>query len=144
MPYVKNWLHCVWGTKSKKPFLKKEIRLKVISHIKENAISKGIFIDVINGYTDHLHCLINLHPDQPLSNVIRLLKGESSFWINRNHITQFRFSWAVEYFAVSISESHINRVRDYIRNQEKHHQQKTWEKEYNDYIIKYGFERIIC
>jgi hypothetical protein len=40
-----------------------------------------------------------------------------------------------------ISESHVQGVRSYIRNQEEHHRKKTWEEEYNEYISKYGFER---
>ena len=141
MAYVKNWLHCVWGTKSRIPFLKNEIKKEVLDHIKENAKLKGIWIDIINGYSEHLHCLISLHPDQSLSDVMRLIKGESSFWINKNHITKHKFSWAVEYFAVSISESHVPRVRNYIKNQEEHHRKKTWQEEYDEYINKYGFEQ---
>jgi putative transposase len=91
MAYVKNWLHCVRGTKSRVPFLKDGIREVIIDHINENAKSKGIHIDIIDGYIQHLHCLILLYPDQSLSNVIRLIKGESSLWINRNHITRGKF-----------------------------------------------------
>ena len=141
MAYVKNWLHCVWGTKSRIQFLKDKTKKIVLEHIKSNAKQKGIHIDIINGHSEHLHCLISLHPDQSLSNVIRLLKGESSYWINQNHITKNRFSWAVEYYAVSISESHLNYVRSYIRNQEEHHRKKTWEEESDEFIENYGFER---
>ncbi len=141
MAYVKNWLHCVWGTKSRVPFLTKEIKKLVIEHIKENAKSKGIYIDIIDGHVQHLHCLILLHPDHALSNDIRLIKGESSHWINKNHITLRNFKWAVEYYAVSVSDSHIPRVRNYIRNQEAHHRKKSWKEETEEYLVKYGFER---
>ena len=141
MAYVKNWLHCVWGTKSRVPFLTNEIKKMVIDHIKANAKSKGIYIDVIDGHSQHLHCLISLHPDHSLSDVIRLIKGESSFWINKNHITRYKFQWAVEYYAVSVSESHVPRVRHYIRNQETHHSKKTWEEESDEYLVNYGFAR---
>jgi len=141
MAYVKNWLHCVWGTKSRVPFLTKEIKKAVLDHIRENAKSKGIYIDIIDGHVQHLHCLISLHQDHALSNVMQLIKGESSFWINKNRITRHKFEWAVEYYAVSVSESHVPRVRNYIRNQEMHHRKKTWEEEYEEYLVKYGFER---
>jgi REP element-mobilizing transposase RayT len=141
MAYVKNWLHCVWGTKSRVPFLQGAIKKDVLGHIKENAKEKGIYIDIIDGHTQHLHCLISLHPDQALSNVIRLLKGESSHWINKNHITKAKFSWAVEYYAVSVSESHVPGVRNYIKRQEEHHKETSWEKESDDFIVKYGFDR---
>jgi len=73
---------------------------------------------------------------------MQLIKGESSFWINKNKVTKHYFEWADEYFAVSVSESHINRVREYIKNQEEHHRKKTWEEEYNEFIEKYGFTKI--
>lgn len=53
-------IHAVWGTKNRQPLLTKEIRLKVIEHIQENAKTKGIYIDRLNGYADHLHCLFVL------------------------------------------------------------------------------------
>jgi putative transposase len=117
------------------------LKKEVLNHIKDNAKLKGIYIDIIECHSEHLHCLISLNPDQALSNVIRLIKGESSFWINKNHITKNKFSWAVEYYAVSVSESHVPKVRSYIRNQEDHHKKKTWEMESADYLVKYGFER---
>jgi putative transposase len=140
MAKVRNWLHCVWGTKSRIPYLTREIKREVIEHIKANARLKGIYIDCINGHTEHIHCLISLHPDQALSDVIKLIKGETSFWINKNHLTRSRFAWAVEYYAASISQSHLQRVRNYIRNQEAHHRKKTWDQEFNDYLASYGFD----
>jgi putative transposase len=142
MSYVKIWLHCVWGTKLRKPFLNKDIRKTVLEHIKENAKLKGIYIDTIDGHFEHIHCLLSLNPEQSLSNVIQLIKGESSFWINKNKLIKQKFGWAVEYFAVSLSEYHVPRVRNYIRNQEQHHQVKTWDNEFNEYIIKYGFTKL--
>jgi hypothetical protein len=52
-----------------------------------------------------------------------------------------KFEWAGEYYGVSISESHLSRMRAYIRNQEIHHKVKTWEEEADNYIRKYGFIR---
>jgi REP element-mobilizing transposase RayT len=136
--YVRNWLHCVWGTKNRVPFLNPEIRNKVIIHIKENAREKGIYIDSINGHKEHLHCILSLNPDQPLSKVIMLIKGESSFWINKNKLTNYKFEWAEEYYAASVSSSHINKVREYIRTQEEHHRKRSWEEEYNELISRAG------
>jgi len=125
MSYVKIWIHCVWGTKNRIPFLSEKVRSGLITHIRANAKEKGIYIDSLNGGNEHLHCLISLDPDQSLSKVMQLIKGESSFWINKNKLTRFRFEWAVEYFGVSVGESQLHKVRDYIRNQEEHHRTKT-------------------
>jgi putative transposase len=141
MPYVKNWLHCVWATKNRTPFLIGEMKYEVINHIRSNAKEKGIYIDFMNGHSEHLHCLLSLSPDQSLSKVIQLIKGEASFWINKNALIRSKFEWAEEYFAVSVSETHLPKVREYIRNQEEHHKTLSWEKEYSEFISKYGFDK---
>ena len=114
---------------------------KVWKHISENAKEKGIYIDFINGYSDHCHCLISLGADQNIQKIMQLIKGESSFWINKNRLTKEKFEWQDEYFAVSVSESIIDKVRDYIKNQETHHKKKTFQEEYDDFIIKFGFDK---
>jgi putative transposase len=141
MPYVKNWLHCVWGTKNRTKFLLGDTKFDVINHIRTNARVKGIYIDFLNGYTEHLHCLLSLDHDQSLSKVMQLIKGESSFWINKSSLIKCKFEWAEEYFGISISESHLPRVREYIKNQEQHHKIKTWEEEYDELIEKYDFNK---
>jgi putative transposase len=142
MPYVKNWLHCVWGTKNKIPFLLGETKFDIINHIRTNARSKGIYIDFLNGNREHLHCLLTLKHDQSLSKVMQLIKGESSFWINKNSLTKYKFEWAEEYFGISVSESHISIIREYIKNQEVHHKIKTWQEEYDELMEKYGFDKL--
>jgi putative transposase len=142
MSYVKIWLHCVWGTKNRLPLLREEIRKDVHDHIKANSIDKGIYLDSINGHSDHIHCLISLNADQTLAHVVQLMKGESSFWINKNKLTESKFEWAVDYFAVSLSESHLPRVRNYIRTQEEHHRKMTWEEEYTKFLKEYGFIQV--
>ena len=142
MAYVKNWLHCVWGTKNRTPFLIDKTKIEILNHMRTNAKAKGIYIDFINGHTEHIHCLLSLNPDQSLSKVMQLIKGESSFWINKNAITQHKFEWADEYFAVSVSESQLSKVRDYIKNQEEHHRVKTWAEEYEVFMQQYGFVKV--
>lgn len=142
MPFIKVYIHFVWSTKNREPFLdSKELREKVWQHIRDNAKEKGVFIDFVNGYYDHCHCLISLGGDQTIENIMQLIKGESSFWINKNKLTEKKFGWQDEYFAVSVSESMINKVRNYIKNQEEHHRLKTFEEEYNEFIVKYGFKK---
>lgn len=129
MPFVKVYIHFVWSTKNRYPFLNtKELRSKVWDHIRDNAKKKGIFIDFINGYSDHCHCLVSLGIDQSIQKVMQLIKGESSFWINKNSLTTKKFEWQDEYFAVSVSESVLNRVREYIKNQEEHHRKKLFSR----------------
>ncbi len=71
---------------------------------------------------------------------MQLIKGESSFWINKEKLTKEKFQWQSEYFAVSVSGSVIDKVRNYIKNQEIHHSKKSFQEEYEEFILKYGFE----
>lgn len=143
MSYVRIWIHTVWGTKRKVPFLSDHIRNEVFQHVSENAKTKNIFIKEISGYKDHVHCLISLGADQSIAKVLQALKGESSFWINKNKMVQGKFEWADEYFAVSVGESQVEKVQQYIRNQEEHHKRKTWDEDVNEFLERYGFERIV-
>lgn len=115
----------------------------IIRHINENAKEKGIFIDTINGGKEHVHCTISLGSDQTISKVIQLIKGESSRWINKQNLFRGMFEWADEYYAVSVSESEIQKVRTYINNQEEHHHSKTWNEECEELLLKYGFKKIL-
>lgn len=85
---------------------------------------------MINGYSDHCHCLISLGSDQNIQKIVQLLKGESSYWINKHQLTKDKFAWQDEYFAVSVSENKLDVVRNYIKNQEKHHQKNSFADEY--------------
>ncbi len=132
-------IHAVWGTKNREPFLTKELRPVVIEHIRQNAKNKGLFIDRLNGYTEHLHCLMGLNADMSIAKAMQLIKGESAFWINKQELTKHKFEWADEYFAVSVSESMLDKVRAYIDGQEEHHKRKTFQQEYEDFISTYKF-----
>jgi putative transposase len=140
MGYLKIWIHLVWTTKNREPILAREIRQEIFNHIRENAKKQGIYIDFINGYLEHVHCLISLGSGQNIDKILMLLKGESSYWINRKNLFREKFEWQEEYFAVSVSESSIDRVREYIKNQEIHHKRKSFNEEYQEFIRKYKFD----
>jgi len=139
MSFVKIWVHTVWGTKNREKILLREIRKELFQHMRQNAVDKKLYIDFINGYTDHVHCLLALNADISVSKTIQLIKGESSFWANQNKIIKPKLEWANEYFAVSVSESIVDKVRTYIKNQEEHHKTVTFQEEYDEFIKKYGF-----
>ncbi|HAP37212.1 MAG TPA: IS200/IS605 family transposase [Bacteroidetes bacterium] len=140
MAYVKVMIHAVWGTKNRESFLTTEIKPVVIKHIRENAKEKKIFIDTIDGSTEHLHCLFGLNAEMSISKALQLMKGESAFWMNVHKITKTKFEWADEYYAVSVSESQLEKVRAYILNQEEHHKKVTFQDEYEEFMRVYNFE----
>lgn len=126
----------VWTTKNRMPFLTKTVRATVFKHIQENAREKKIFINRIGGGQEHIHLLISLGVNQTISDIIRLLKGESSFWINKEKLVQGRFEWQDDYYCVSVGEDEIAQVQEYIQNQDEHHRGKSFAEEYQKFITK--------
>ncbi|WP_337872597.1 IS200/IS605 family transposase [Ignavibacterium sp.] len=143
MPFINIYLHVIWSTKNRSKIITRELKPLLIEHIKSNAFLKGIFIDRINCVMDHIHLIISLGSDQTIGKVVQLLKGESSFWINKNKLVKGKFEWQDDYIAVSISKSILDKVRKYVDNQEEHHRIKSYIEEVEEFRKKYGFEDLL-
>jgi|SRR3972149_704264 len=141
MPYTKVMIHFIWSTKNRERIISNELKPLLLSHIKENSIAKGIFIDCLNCVEDHIHLLVSLGTEQTISKVAMLMKGESSFWVNKQKIINCKFEWQDEYIALSVSESGISKVQQYIANQEEHHRKKTFTQEYEEFLSAHGFSK---
>ncbi len=142
MSFIRILVHTVWTTKNRIPSLNDTIRDEVIQHIRQYAITKGIFIDHINGEKEHIHALISLAKKQSIAEIMQYLKGESSFWINKHKKTKLKFEWQDDYYAVSIGISQLEILRAYIRNQVSHHRKTSFEDEIDLMIREYGLEKI--
>ena len=130
MPQYKVLIHFVWTTKNRKPLITSALKPLLLSHIRSNAYSKGIWIDRINCVNDHIHLLIAQGSEQNQSKIVMLIKGESSYWVNKEKLIPDRFEWQTEYFAESVSPYHADGLRKYIENQEEHHRVKSFDEEY--------------
>ena len=129
MPLAKLWIHCVWSTKHRLPLIKAAIRSKLFDHIIHNAEDKSIEIIKIGGWDEHVHVLLKIHPTQNLSGVMHFIKGESSHWIKKEIQNPGLFAWQDSYYAETINTDTIKAVKDYISNQEKHHERVTYKEE---------------
>ena len=100
---------------------------------------KGHSIE-IGGVEDHVHLLVNLPPAIALSDAVRDIKANASKWVDDNHLTKDGFEWQKGYGAFTVSYSNIETVREYIRNQQKHHQVRTFREEYIEFLKRHGIE----
>jgi putative transposase len=141
MSYVTVWLHCVWSTKNREPLLTKELRPELFQHIFDNGRKKGIWVDTVNGYQEHVHVLISLDKSMTIANALQLMKGESANWLNKNPDRKEKIHWQDDYFVVSVGQSQVERVRNYIRGQEEHHKHKSFDQEVNEFMEKYGWTK---
>jgi putative transposase len=143
MSWISIWVHVVFCTKNREPFLRTlTLRKQIFEHIRQNASQKQIWLDSVNGYEEHVHCLISLGRDQCISDIMHLIKGESSFWINKNKLIHKHFMWQDDYWAVGVSQSKLNSTRLYLFNQENHHGSASFNHEINDFIEKNQFNSV--
>ena len=140
MSYVKIILHCVWSTRNRRPLLSDCSQRKTLfAHICANAKEKGIWVSLVGGYVDHLHLILYLGKDQIPSKILQLIKGEASHWFNQQYAQ--RIEWQDDYFTVSIGESQLTVVSNYILNQEEHHRHKSFQEEYEEFMRVYKFKK---
>ncbi len=92
----------------------------------------------INGMLDHLHLFTGLHPTQSISNLMRMIKGDSSEWINKKQFIKGKFNWQEGYGAFLYGGSQVDQVYHYIMNQKMHHEKKTFIEEYAQFMDKFG------
>ncbi len=94
----------------------------------------------INGMPDHVHVLIGMRPTQSISDLMQDVKGNSSKWINEKKFLNIKFEWQGGYGAFSYSKSHVDRVINYILNQENHHKKETFREEYLRFLKEFDVE----
>jgi len=138
--YNKIWIHAIWATKERKPLINHNIENKIYHYISEQLRELGCPVRIINGMPDHIHSLFLLNPQKSIAEVIKQIKGSSSHFINQNNLTVEKFSWQTGYAAYSVSESVFEKVFQYIKTQKEHHQKKTFQMEYEDFLTLYGLE----
>jgi putative transposase len=127
--YTAIWFHLVWSTKNRFPFIQKSWKWELYKHIKEYCETKNYHLDHINGIEDHIHLLISPKPNFAVSDIVRNIKTDSYYWIKEKGYCADEFGWQDGYAAFTVSPSQVDIVRKYIRNQEIHHQDKTFEEE---------------
>jgi putative transposase len=115
--YNRIWIHSVWATKNRFPFISQFIEKEIFAFISEQFRNQGCPVRIINGMPDHVHCLYLLNPTKSISEIIKQVKGSSSSFINSNNLIQDAFDWQDGYASFSVSDS------------KKHHLIKSFEDE---------------
>ena len=94
----------------------------------------------IGGMPDHLHLIAKFKPDRSVAEIVRLIKANSSKWVNDHHGEPGRFAWQAGYGAFSVSLSQLDALRDYVANQQSHHRVRSFQDEFRDFLDKHGIE----
>lgn len=137
----KIWIHVIFSTKDRGPLIKESFASELHKHIFNNLVNENnCYVKIINGFQDHLHILFLLNPNHSMKDVVHNIKGESSHWVNQNNFLKNKFAWQIGYGAFSVSESNVEKVVKYIRNQKVHHRTKSYAEEYETFLRKYKLQ----
>ncbi len=95
---------------------------------------------IINGMPDHVHLFLGLNPKIAISDTVKEIKRASSLFINEHRLSNGKFQWQNGYGGFSYSRSQVEKVYNYILNQESHHQITTFRQEYLNILKKHEIE----
>jgi putative transposase len=132
--------HIIFSTKNREPLIRESFRdelEKYIAGIIRN--EEGTLLD-IGGMPDHLHIIAKFKPDRSVADMVRVIKANSSKWLNERHGDAGRFAWQSGYGAFSVSQSQIGALRAYVQNQEAHHRTRSFQDEFRDFLNKHEIE----
>ncbi len=135
--FTRSHVHVVFSTKDRRKIISKDVQPQLWSYIAGICRNQKMVPVAVGGIEDHVHLLFHLPPTLTLSKAISLLKANSSKWINEHGRG---FAWQEGYGAFNVSASNLDRVAEYIRNQEKHHQKISFEDEFLVLLKKHGIE----
>jgi putative transposase len=136
MAYTNFLYHLVFGTKSRLPMITNEIKPDLYAYLGGIVRGLGGIALEINGMADHVHLLVKLKPTILFSDFLRDLKSNSSKWAKENGVT--KFTWQRRYGAFTVSESQVQTIRNYIRNQEHHHKKFDYKTEFETLLTSNG------
>src|SRR5215216_1965691 len=133
-------IHCVFAVKFRNGLISNIWQERLHNYIAAIVGNKGHKMLAINSMPDHIHLLFGLKPIQGLSDLIQVVKGDSSEWVNKQNFVPGNFKWQEGYGAFSYKKSDVDTVVKYIRNQQQHHHKKTFLEEYNDLLKEFEID----
>jgi len=139
--YNKIWVHAIWSTKERLPLIRPEVEMPLFSFIQNQLKGLGCPVRIVNGIPDHVHCLFLLSMERSVAEIVKQIKGSSSHFINQQEMLDAKFAWQTGYAAYSVSESLVDKVFEYIKNQKQHHLRRSFLDEYDELIKLHNASR---
>lgn len=136
--YSQNYVHLIFAVKNREASLTREIRPRIFAYMSGIVASLNHKSIIIDGMSDHVHILMGLSPTVSISDTVHDLKRSSSIFINKEKLCPGKFNWQEGYASFTYSRSQIDRVFNYIKDQELHHAKANFKKEYILFLKKSG------
>ncbi|MDO9614433.1 MAG: IS200/IS605 family transposase [Bacteroidota bacterium] len=138
--FTQIYIQLVFSPKHRDRLLVEQIRPRIFEYMSGITTNLGHKSIIINGVTDHVHLFLGLNPKISISETVKEMKRSSSIFINNHSFSPGKFEWQEGYGGFSYGKSQVEKVYEYIKNQEKHHKKRTFREEYLDFLNKYEIE----
>ena len=132
--YTQIHIQTIWAVKNRDCLIGKEWKEELHQYITGIVQNKGHKMLRINSMPDHVHLFFGMRPKEALSDLMKIIKKESTNWIKEKGFVRTRFSWQEGFGAFSYAKSQVPKVIHYIENQEDHHRKKTFIEEYIEFL----------
>ena len=138
--FTQLYTQLVFAVKYRDRLLTKEIRGEIFSYMSGILTNRKHKSIIINGMSDHVHILFGSNSNDKLSDLVACLKRDSSAFINSKKSLGDKFQWQEGYGAFSYGRSQLDKIYNYILNQEKHHNRRSFRDEYTELLKKFEVE----
>jgi REP element-mobilizing transposase RayT len=116
-----NWIQTIWTTKNCEQLISKDIDNIIYELLRAEFLETGCEVRVINGTSDHVHCLFRVNAKRSLDEIIKMVKGVSSHRINQVGLIKAKFAWEKGYEPGSVGKSDFeNTIEDILNQKFKH------------------------
>lgn len=134
----KIWFHVVFATKNREPFILREKEDVVYKLLSDQLVKMECSPIAINGMPDHVHLLFSATYKKSPMDIVKQVKGATSFYINKSFLFKVKFDWQDSFRIFSVSPSMVGRAKTYIDNQKRHHSKQTHQQECIEFFKNYS------
>ncbi len=131
--------HMVFSTKYRKAIIAPEWKYQLHKYLGGTVNGLGGYSQGVGGTDDHVHLLVGLKSTHCVCDFLRELKKASSTWVHQK-IGIANFSWQEGYGCFTVSPTARPNVKNYIANQDEHHQRISFREEFVSLLEKAGIE----
>lgn len=138
---AKIYVHLIFSTKNRERMVPDDLRPDLHAYLGGVLRDLGCTPVEINTEPDHTHLFFLLSRTVALSDIVRQVKTGTTKWlIVQNRPALKNFHWQNGYGAFSVSQSGVEEVRAYVRNQREHHRVMTFQEEFRKFMERYEVE----
>ncbi len=131
-------LHVIFSTKDRAPLITPDIEPELYAYIGGICRNMGSVLLDANGTADHIHLLVSLGKTIAIADLMLLVKRDSSAWIKTKGVEFEAFRWQEGYASLSIGQSQVPTIKDYLAKQKEHHKRVAFREEYIEFLRKYN------